>query len=1281
MGKNVFEEYTGQYSLSKTLRFELIPQGRTQEYIEANGILSEDEERAKNYKVVKKVIDEYHKQFMERALKTLELDKLKEYYDLSIMQQKNEKSLDQLRDLEKDMRKQVVKCIKADPEFSILDKRELITKKLPEFTANKAELEAIESFAKFTTYFKGFFENRNNMYSDEEKATAVAYRIVNQNLPKFIDNMRIFKMLMNTELCSDIMKLQEEMSEQLHNCTIESFFTLDAYSHTVTNSDINLYNTIIGGVSVSDKVKIKGINGYVNEFNQKHRKKENIKKLPLLKPLYKQILADKETLSFVEEQFENDGQVLENILVVVQEIDEAVLKEGANNSLERLLCNITSYDLDKIYIANGLPITNISNAVYKDWSVVKNSIAQQYDDENNPKGKKNEKYYDKKTKALEKRKSYSLGELNDLVEKHQGFEGKLETYFSSLGVSEEKNADGNPAANLFDVYREAYEAASYLLSLHENYHSKHGLASDKKNIAILKALLDAIKEIENFVKPLINNQAELEKDDNFYGELDEIYKTLSQITPLYNKVRNYVTKKPYSTEKVKLNFGNPEFLGGWPIKREIATSGLIFRDDDFYYLGVIAKGQGKCFKEYLVPEDNLDVFYKMEYLQAADPQKDVQNLMVIDGKTVKKNGRKEKTGIHAGENIVLEELKNTYLPTDINAIRRKKSYSKLSENFCKEDLTKFIEFYMQRTMEYFDQFKFDFREAEDYSDFGEFTDHVNTQAYQVRFVEISRKYINKLVAQGKLYLFKIYSKDFSPKSTGTPNLHTMYWKMLFDENNLANPVYKLNGEAEVFYRKSSIKQENIVCHKANESIPKKNLEARLRGEKSLFEYDLIKDKRYTVDKYQFHVPITMNFCAEGRTNLNDMVLESIRKNSNINAIGIDRGERNLLYISVVSPEGKILHQQSLNIIENTDKKGNVHRIDYHALLDDREKTMDKERKSWSSISTIKELKEGYLSQAIHVITNLMIEYNAIVVLEDLNFGFMNGRKKVGKQVYQKFEKMLIDKLNYLVDKKLNPNELGGALHAYQLTNQFQSFSTLGKQSGFLFYIPAWNTSKLDPTTGFVNLLYPKYTSKEEAKAYIRKFDSIRYNEEEKYFEFAFDYKNFTDKATGTKTDWTICSYGDRVISERNPKNNNEWDSVEVDITDRIMKLLQTYGIALSGDNMVDVICSCNDKKFYDEFMKDIRYVLQIRNSVINSDIDYMLSPVKNEHGEFFDTRKYDENNAAYNYFPKDADANGAYNIARKGLWAMERIRESEDGKVKLAISNKEWLCFAQENTI
>lgn len=74
-------------------------------------------------------------------------------------------------------------------------------------------------------------------------------------------------------------------------------------------------------------------------------------------------------------------------------------------------------------------------------------------------------------------------------------------------------------------------------------------------------------------------------------------------------------------------------------------------------------------------------------------------------------------------------------------------------------------------------------------------------------MKIPTSFIDKLVDEGKIYLFQLYNKDFSPHSKGTPNLHTLYFKMLFDERNLEDVVYRLNGEAEMFYRPASIKYD------------------------------------------------------------------------------------------------------------------------------------------------------------------------------------------------------------------------------------------------------------------------------------------------------------------------------------------------------------------------------------------------------------------------------------------------------------------------------------------
>ena len=501
-------------------------------------------------------------------------------------------------------------------------------------------------------------------------------------------------------------------------------------------------------------------------------------------------------------------------------------------------------------------------------------------------------------------------------------------------------------------------------------------------------------------------------------------------------------------------------------------------------------------------------------------------------------------------------------------------------------------------------------------------------------------------------------------------MHTLYWKMLFDAENLKDVVYKLNGQAEVFFRKASIKEEDKIVHKANSAIENKNTQNLKK--QSVFEYDIVKDKRFTLDKFQFHVPITMNFKARGINNINAEANRFINENKDIHIIGIDRGERHLLYLTLIDSKGLIKHQFTLNEIIN--EYNNIeYRTDYRQLLDKREGNRDEERRNWKTIESIKELKEGYLSQVIHKISRLMVKYNAIVVLEDLNLGFIRGRQKVEKSVYQKFEKMLIDKLNYLVDKNKESGEAGGTLHAFQLTNKFESFQKMGKQSGFLFYVPAWNTSKMDPVTGFVNLIDTRYESVEKAKALMEKFASVKFNSRKGYFEFEINnYSHFSGKAEGTRQQWTICTYGTRIENFRNPEKNSKWDNREIIITEALKKLFADAHIDISG-NLKEQISLQNEKSFFESFLHLLKLTLQMRNSKTYTDIDYIISPVADSNGVFYDSRNCGD------YLPANADANGAYNIARKGLWIVEQIKQNPDPKkLKLAISNKEWMNFAQQ---
>ncbi len=66
-----FEDFTNSYNLSKTLRFSLLPQGKTLDYIKEGAFINEDQQRADDYKSMKTSIDAYHQDFIEKAMNVL----------------------------------------------------------------------------------------------------------------------------------------------------------------------------------------------------------------------------------------------------------------------------------------------------------------------------------------------------------------------------------------------------------------------------------------------------------------------------------------------------------------------------------------------------------------------------------------------------------------------------------------------------------------------------------------------------------------------------------------------------------------------------------------------------------------------------------------------------------------------------------------------------------------------------------------------------------------------------------------------------------------------------------------------------------------------------------------------------------------------------------------------------------------------------------------------------------------------------------------------------------
>ena len=1237
------KDLTGQYSLSKTLRFELKPIGKTLEHIEQKGLLTQDEQRAEEYEQMKGIIDRYHKAFITMCLRNCkikvnntddELDSLEEYSSLLSKSKRDADDEDKLEKIKENLRKQIVNAFKSGNTYGDLFKKELIKNHLPDFVTDEEEKQVVEHFCNFTTYFTGFHDNRKNMYSDEAKSTAIAYRLIHENFPRFFDNLRSFAKISESEVANRFPEIESAFSLYLNVEHIADMFHVDYFPVVLTQEQIDVYNNIIGGKTEEDGTKIQGINEYINLYNQHHPDV----KLPFLKPLYKMILSDKVALSWLPEEFENDEEMLTAINDFYKSVQPVIFGDD-ENCIRHLLTNIAEYNTDHIYISNDLGLTGISQQLFDQYCIFEDAIKDELrrNVKQTPKEKRNPELLEERIKNLfKKEKSFSISYLDSLI-KDKG-EDTIESYYAKLGAFDR---DGKQTVNLLTQIEMAYIAAKEVLDgKYDN------INQSEEATKYIKDLLDAFKSLQHYIKPLLGSGEEAEKDNVFSSQLLNVWEALDVVTPLYNKVRNWLTRKPYSTKKIKLNFENAQLLGGWDMNKEADYASVLLRKNNQYYLAIMDKKHNHAFDIETLPSDGA-CFEKIDYKLLPGANKMLPKVFFSKSRI------------------------NEFAPsTDIQIAYRQETHKK-GKNFNLADCHRLIDFFKQSIAKHEDwsKFPFHFSDTSTYEDISGFYREVEQQGYTIGFRKISESYIYRLVDEGKLYLFQIWNKDFSDYSKGTPNMHTLYWKALFDKANLADVVYKLNGQAEVFYRKRSLQKENTTVHKALQPIKNKNTQ----NEKSTstFDYDIVKDRRYTVDKFHFHVPITINFKSSGRPNINEHVLDIIRHHGIEHVIGIDRGERHLLYLSLIDLKGRIIKQMTLNEIKQ--QTGGNYGTNYKELLAAREGDRAEARRNWKKIENIKDLKAGYLSQVVHVIAQMMVEYNAIVVLEDLNMGFMRGRQKIERSVYEQFEHMLIDKLNFYVDKKKEACAPGGLLHGLQLANKFESFNKLGKQSGCLFYVPAWNTSKIDPVTGFVNMLDARYESVESSRRFFSRFDVIRYNEEKNWFEFTFDYNNFHAKLDGTKTQWTLCTYGSRIKTFRNPAKLNQWDNEEVVLTDEFKKVFANAGINIHG-NLKEAICSLAKREHLESLMHLMKLLLQLRNSKTNSEVDYMLSPVA-ENGVFYDSRSCNGN------LPIDADANGAYNIARKGLWVLRQIQDSKPGdKLNLALSNKEWLRFVQEKS-
>ncbi len=600
----MYENFTKQYPLSKTLRFELKPVGETAHYIQERDIIEQDQQRAEDYKEIKEIIDDYHRVYIEEKLsapvdpKTGEMWITPEDFENAFSDyqrlkedQKNTKNRGHWEDTQTALRKKLVKSFVGNGD---LFKKELITRDLPAWLKQKGEWEehktTVENFNKFTTYFSGFHENRKNMYSDKDQSTAIAYRLMNGNLPRFFNNCIAYQKI--TEKYTHLeLQIDAELLSTMGVESLDKIFQPQYFINLFAQSGIDNYQQLLGGKTEESGEKKQGLNEQINLFRQRvqkaakqvakdeNKKAKKIYDLSGFTDLYKQILSDRETTSFVPEAFDNDKDFLG---ALAKFIELANTQEGLLENLENAVKKLEEADTQRVYVkAAGL--TAISQNLFSSYRIVSAALDDYAG--NNLKTKKQQEDY-------LKQKVFSIAGLDEILCEY------IDRLEQDDPLHEQLAKLSNPQQPIYSYFLEAINTQKNtiglgktiaqvkpLLSLEElSKNRKLPKSEDDKGgkgfqqVQAIQKMLEAFMAISHTLKPLhlLDGRKPIDMPDmdtGFYAVFSKAYEAYNEHTiTLYNKTRNHLTKKPFSTDKIKINFNNSTLLNGWDANKETADS-------------------------------------------------------------------------------------------------------------------------------------------------------------------------------------------------------------------------------------------------------------------------------------------------------------------------------------------------------------------------------------------------------------------------------------------------------------------------------------------------------------------------------------------------------------------------------------------------------------------------------------------------------------------------------------------------------------------------------------
>ena len=121
-------------------------------------------------------------------------------------------------------------------------------------------------------------------------------------------------------------------------------FNVEAFNDVLAQSGIDFYNTVIGGISTETE-KVQGLNEKINLARQQLPAEEKNKLRGKMVVLFKQILSDRGTSSFIPVGFNNNEEVYSSVKLFNDEVVNLSVRET-----KELFKQFAEFNLSEIYV-------------------------------------------------------------------------------------------------------------------------------------------------------------------------------------------------------------------------------------------------------------------------------------------------------------------------------------------------------------------------------------------------------------------------------------------------------------------------------------------------------------------------------------------------------------------------------------------------------------------------------------------------------------------------------------------------------------------------------------------------------------------------------------------------------------------------------------------------------------------------------------------------------------------------------------------------------------------